>query len=68
MIYCTVLGDLINDLEYAYVTIFNSKTQEPLCEGISKVLQKSVQFQDLAVKSFKVFEVEDGSVLIDIYV
>jgi len=68
MVCCNIIDNLFNDLEYAYVTIFDSNTKESLCEGISKVLKKSISYENLSIKSFQVFEVEDGSVLVDIYI
>lgn len=61
------LRSLMTDFEYSYVTIIDTKTGGTLCEGIANSLQKVVHFEDLGIKSFKVFESEDGSIFVDIY-
>lgn len=61
------MNSLSDELKYSYVTILDTKTGETLCEGIAQSLSKVVIFRDLSIKSFKAFEAEDGSVLVDIY-
>lgn len=62
------LESLLSDFEYSYVTIKSIKTNAIICEGFLQSLQKSFNIRALVIKSFKIFEVEDGSVLVDIYI
>ena len=58
---------LMTDFEYSYVTILDTKTGGTLCEGIFSSLHRVIKLEDLSIRSFKVFETEDGSILVDIY-
>lgn len=62
------LKSLVTDFEYAYATIKDSKTNDVLCEGFVNSIQKIFDIRVLKIRSFKIFEVEDGSILVDIYV
>lgn len=65
-IFMKALAD--GDFDYAYVTIIDLKDGTTLCEGIAKSLFTVVHQDELCVKSFKAYEVEDGSTLVDLYV
>lgn len=60
---------MLSDFQYGYATVYDlSEGDEPICEGIVRSLAKILDFRALAVKSFYVAELEDGSVQIDIHV
>ena len=60
---------LLDEFQYGYMTIHDSAGRdEPICEGIVRSLAKILDFRTLAIQSFFVTELEDGSVQIDIRV
>lgn len=52
-------------LEYAYVAVY--KGSDIVCEGMYATLSSAVDIKSLPVKSFYVFESEDGGVFVDFY-
>ncbi len=60
---------MLQSQQYGYVTVYDvSEGDRPICEGIVRSLAKILDFRALAVRSFYVAELEDGSVQIDIHV
>ena len=62
------LSNFMTDYKYSYVTIKKFKTQDVLCEGFAWSLNNTVNISSLKVRSFNVFEAEDGGVFVDIYI
>lgn len=53
-------------LQYAYVTVYDDKSNI-FCEGMFSTLRRIFDLSALPIKSFYVFEAEDGSVFVDFY-
>ena len=58
---------VVKHCEYAYVTVYDSKTGDVLCEGIASSVRREYDYCVLPIKLFKIFEAEDGGVFLDIY-
>ena len=61
----TAVHELVSAFAYGYVTVYRNDTS--VCEGFTGSLMRTMDLASLPVKSFYVFEAEDGSVFIDLH-
>ena len=59
---------MMTQCEFAYVTVMDVDSGNTVVEGLANSVRREFDYFTWPIKSFKVFEVEDGSILVDIYI